>query len=130
MGQNFSDNLNSFGKRLAYARNNKGLTQKQVADFLKKSKSQIISAWENDKNEPTLKEIRIIAHLLGTTVSFLVDEQSGSAGPTGDSLTLAQQQEKINQLQEQVIQLQKEKIALQNQQLERLKNIEGVPDKP
>ena len=122
--------MDSFGSRLKHARNRKGLTQDELAERIGRTGKQIVSRWEKDQNEPSLALIRQLAEILDTTVSFLVDGIPEESTKEVDLSLIQRQQDKINQLQEQVIQLQNEKIALQNQQLERLKNIEGVPDKP
>jgi len=62
----------SLGNAIKAARQRRGMTQEELANELDTTKSAI-SKYELDKREPNLEQLRKIAHILGVTVSDLVD---------------------------------------------------------
>lgn len=61
------------GKRIAYFRKEKGITQKELADFLHIS-YQAVSKWESGKSLPTVEMLYEISSLLNVTVDALLNE--------------------------------------------------------
>ena len=74
---------NSIGLNLKAARLARGLTQKQVADYLNLP-YQNISAWERNEAAPALKHLDKLSGLLGMTADQLT---KGRLAP-GDSVEL------------------------------------------
>jgi len=72
--------MSSFATRLKELRKSKGLSQDDLAEKLGvKSGKQTISNWELGKTEPTLSDIRKIAEVLTTTLSFLIEGVQGNS---------------------------------------------------
>ena len=73
----------SFGQRLRFLREKKGLSQDQLAQLVGvKSGKQTISKWERDAGDPSLPEIHKMIEVLETTARYLVDGlESGQAVP-------------------------------------------------
>jgi transcriptional regulator with XRE-family HTH domain len=72
--------MSSFATRLKELRKSKGLSQDDLAEKLGvKSGKQTISNWELGKTEPTVSDIRKIAEVLNTTLSFLIEGVSGTS---------------------------------------------------
>lgn len=61
------------GKRIAFFRKEKGITQKELADLLHIS-YQAVSKWESGKSIPTVEMLYEISKLLGVTVDALLNE--------------------------------------------------------
>ena len=61
----------SFGQRLRILRNNAGLTQKELGERLKLSKSNI-SKYESDDVEPNIQTINDIANTFDVSADFLL----------------------------------------------------------
>lgn len=66
-------NKEEIGKRIAFYRKERNITQKDLADFLHIS-YQAVSKWELGKSLPTVEMLYEISHLLGVTVDALLDE--------------------------------------------------------
>ncbi len=60
----------TFGKRLKDLRLERGLGQVALAKMLNVSKG-IISAWENDKNEPLLSNLISMAKFFEVSIDYL-----------------------------------------------------------
>lgn len=63
---------NSLGKRLKAAREENGLTQQAVCEKINIQKSQNLSAYERDINEPPLYILKDLALLYGVTTDWLL----------------------------------------------------------
>ena len=61
------------GKRIAFFRKEKGITQRELADFLHIS-YQAVSKWEAGKSLPTVDMLYEISNLLNVTVDALLNE--------------------------------------------------------
>lgn len=61
------------GDRIKELRNEKGITQQQLADLLTVAKSTI-GMWENNKREPDIETIKKIADILGAPTAFLLND--------------------------------------------------------
>lgn len=61
------------GKRIAYFRKEKGITQKELADLLHIS-YQAVSKWELGKSLPTVEMLYEISNLLNVAVDTLLNE--------------------------------------------------------
>lgn len=61
------------GKRIAFFRKEKGITQKELADFLHIS-YQAVSKWESGKSLPTVEMLYEISHLLQVSADALLNE--------------------------------------------------------
>ncbi len=62
-----------FGKRVAFFRKEKGITQKELAEFLHIS-YQAVSKWESGKSLPTIEMLYEISNLLNVSVDVLLNE--------------------------------------------------------
>lgn len=62
--------METFGKRLRDLRIEKGISQIQVAKEIGVSDSQI-SAWELDRNEPTLSKLVLLAKYFKVTTDYI-----------------------------------------------------------
>lgn len=60
-----------FGNQLKELRNSKAITQQILADYFCVSK-MTISAWENDKQEPSIEDIKKLARYFETTTDYLL----------------------------------------------------------
>lgn len=60
-----------FGQRLKELRLDKNLTQQQLAQYFNTSKVTI-SAWELDKQEPCIEDIKKLAEILETSTDYLL----------------------------------------------------------
>ena len=83
---------NSIGLNIKAARLARGLTQKQVADYLSLP-FQNVSAWERSQASPALKHLARLSKLLGVTVDQLtrgrlapVDSTAGLRSKTQEEL--------------------------------------------
>ncbi|MBR1770814.1 MAG: helix-turn-helix transcriptional regulator [Lachnospiraceae bacterium] len=66
-------NKKNVGKRIAYYRRDKGMTQKDLADCLNIS-YQSVSKWEAGSSLPTVDTLYEIASILNVSVDFLLNE--------------------------------------------------------
>lgn len=66
-------NKEEIGKRIAFFRRERGITQKELADFLHIS-YQAVSKWESGKSLPTVEMLYEISNLLHVTVDILLNE--------------------------------------------------------
>ncbi|WAC14395.1 helix-turn-helix domain-containing protein [Dyadobacter pollutisoli] len=62
------------GERLKQCRELMRFSQERVALHMDKAGRATISNWENDKNEPSLTELKRLAAFLNTTVAYLMGE--------------------------------------------------------
>ncbi len=62
----------SFGKRLSYLRENKNLTQNELAKATNISRSRL-SLYEIDKREPDINTIKQLADFFNITTDYLLD---------------------------------------------------------
>lgn len=76
----FSDDIATFGDRLAGARETAGLSQKELASRLG-VRGQTVEAWENDAKEPRANRLQMLAGLLGVSLSWLLTGKGD--GPDG-----------------------------------------------
>ncbi len=65
----------TFGKKLRQARNEKHLTQKQLAEFVN-AKHNSVSDWENDKNKPDPDTIELLCGVLEISPNYLLNSKS------------------------------------------------------
>lgn len=63
----------TFGKKLRECRENVGISQSEVARFLKTNHS-IIGKYERDEVKPTVDVVKKLADTLNTTVGYLLGE--------------------------------------------------------
>lgn len=66
--------MNETGRRIAKAREDKGLNQSELARRLGVT-PQSVQAWESGKNLPRYKKLTSIADVLGVSVAFLMADQ-------------------------------------------------------
>jgi transcriptional regulator with XRE-family HTH domain len=76
----FSDDIATFGDRLAGAREAAGLSQRELASRVG-VKAQTVEAWENDAKEPRANRLQMLAGLLGVSLSWLLTGKGD--GPDG-----------------------------------------------
>ncbi len=65
--------MTSFGKKLRECREDKGLSQSELARLLNTNHS-IIGKYERDEVKPTIDVVKKLADALSTTVGFLLGE--------------------------------------------------------
>ncbi len=82
----YSEQVATFGDRLAGARESAGMKQKELARNLG-VKKDVIVAWENDAKEPRANRLPILAGLLGVSLSWLLTGRG--QGPDGPSDAIA-----------------------------------------
>ncbi len=64
----------TFGERLRYLRQERGLNQIKLAELIGAGKSSI-SSWERDESEPTLSKLIAIADFFGCTIDYLAGRE-------------------------------------------------------
>jgi transcriptional regulator with XRE-family HTH domain len=112
--------MDSTGKRIKKSREQKGLTQDELAVQMGKSSKQTISSWENDKNEPTLSDLKKLAQLLGTSVSYLIGEVSSVQDPGSEFITIPK--DELIELQRIALGKKDQALKDKEKQIEQLKN--------
>ncbi|GAB3885943.1 helix-turn-helix transcriptional regulator [Spirosoma agri] len=105
----------------------KGLKQKDIADFLGISK-QVVSNWFTRGYKPELEQMPKLAELFGISVDDFfkimdgkVVETNTKGGLSENGLTVSeayQMQKKISELQDQLIQYQAKELEEKNRQIE------------
>ena len=63
----------SFGTQLTKLRKRKNLTQIELADMVG-VKQYVISAWENDKTEPSIMQLSALGDIFGVSIDYLIDK--------------------------------------------------------
>ena len=63
--------MDTFGKRLVYARNKKEYSQKQLAELMGITPTRV-NYWEKDKREPDILMLKKLSELLGVDSDFLI----------------------------------------------------------
>ena len=77
----YSDEIATFGDRLAGAREAAGLDQTGLATKLG-IKRQTLESWENDLKEPRSNRLQMLAGILGVSITWLLTgEGEGPAAP-------------------------------------------------
>ena len=110
--------MDSQGKRIKNCREKAGYTQDQLAAEMGKSSKQTISSWENDKNDPSLSDLKKLASILNTTVYFLLGElidanESVAAEPSSNYVTISK---------DELLKLQRLALDKTEKELAQLKN--------
>lgn len=72
--------MDTIGSRIRYARTAKGLTQQDVADFLKINRVSV-STWENNQTRPEAAKIPALCEFLGITESWLLSRSGDDPEP-------------------------------------------------
>lgn len=67
--------MNGIGQRIRKARENKSLTQEQLAEYVGVSRTAV-SKWEKEESEPSLAHLTVLSELLGTTTDNLLGLQA------------------------------------------------------
>ncbi len=67
----FSDEIATFGDRLAGAREAKGLSQQDLAERLGVKLSTVLD-WENDLNDPRANKLQFLAGVLNVSLTWLL----------------------------------------------------------
>ena len=73
-GVDYSDDMATFGDRLATARELRGLTPKQLAQRLG-IKLETLENWENDRSEPRANKLQMVAGILNVSIIWLMSGQ-------------------------------------------------------
>ena len=68
----------TLGQRIKAARKGAGMTQEALANAVHVSR-QSVSLWENDKTEPDIETLRLVAECLNTNLSALLGEAPAPA---------------------------------------------------
>lgn len=85
----------TFGERLVYARENKGMNQKQLAEALEITPTRL-NYWEKDKRQPDVPMIRRLAEVLEVSADYLIGLEAKN-GPSGEALTIANKYDALPQ---------------------------------
>lgn len=115
--------MDTFGKRLKYAKDKKGLTNSQLAVLMNKKSPSTIVAWENDSSEVTLSQLKQLAQILDVSEEFLFkgsdDGTIVDKVPDGfvmvDAVKYSKMLEELNEKKDAI-------IKKQTKDLEKLKN--------
>ena len=67
----------TFGQKIKYLRNQKNLTQKELAEKMNVT-FQTISKWESDTNEPDIESIRMLSKIFDCSLDYLFDNEKGN----------------------------------------------------
>ena len=117
--------MDTFGKRLKRKREDKGLTQEELALKVGKASKQAISNWENGKAEPSISEVRELAKILSTTAGYLIDGDPSNQENTSSNENITITKDELINLQRWALQGQSKQIEAQNQSIENLKNMDA-----
>ncbi|SHG34725.1 helix-turn-helix domain-containing protein [Cognatishimia maritima] len=80
----FDDRAATFGDRLAAARTNLGLSQKQLAKSIG-VKTSTLASWENDTSEPRANRLQMLSGILGVSLGWLLTSNGdGIEAPEGE----------------------------------------------
>ena len=80
----FSEDIATFGDRLAGAREAASLTQAGLAAKIG-VKLQVLESWENDLKEPRANRLQMLSGVLGVSIPWLLTgEGDGPSGPDDD----------------------------------------------
>ena len=83
----YSENSATFGDRVAGAREQAGMTQKQLAKRLG-VRLATLRAWEDDLSEPRANRLSMMAGLLNVSMMWLINgEGEGLDPPTDDPIS-------------------------------------------
>ena len=74
-----------FGQNLKELREEKGETQQTLASLFNVSK-MTISAWENDKQEPCIDDIKLLAKHFSVTTDYLLGMENDVGSRIGEEL--------------------------------------------
>ncbi|KQB97257.1 XRE family transcriptional regulator [Loktanella sp. 1ANDIMAR09] len=81
----YSEEIATFGDRLAGAREAAGLTQQALAEKLG-VKPNTIAAWENDTKEPRANRLQMVSGVVGVSMSWLLTgEGEGPDAPDSET---------------------------------------------
>lgn len=88
----------SFGDKLKKLRNEKKLSQGQLADELNAKfgssvNKSMISKWENDKEEPRMESIRNIVSFFNITLDYLIDNNTNDNKSEANIIDIAKDME-------------------------------------
>ena len=64
----------SLGKKIAYYRKKKGLSQEKVAEYMEVSR-QAVTKWENNQSKPSTENLLLLSKLFGVNVEDLISEE-------------------------------------------------------
>ena len=84
------------GQTLKAARQGKGMTQLQLAEFLYVTR-QTVSNWENGRSEPDLETLGRIAELLGVELSLLLGQEPPEPVTMAEEPPQAKEEEEVVQ---------------------------------
>ncbi|PRX37794.1 Helix-turn-helix [Meinhardsimonia xiamenensis] len=82
-GDWYSNDIATFGDRLAAAREAAGLTQAELARRLG-VKLKTLQRWENDLAEPRANKLQMLAGLLNVSIIWLLTGEGEGVTPPGD----------------------------------------------
>lgn len=130
--------MDTIGKRLKYAQEQKGLTNKELAQKMGKNSPSTIISWQNDTTEITVSQLKELALILDVSVNFLMNGEEASnvvTKPTEEYILMKKDeligmQGEIIELKDELIKYQKKEIEELRQKEEHLKNPAMVVDKP
>jgi len=117
--------MNSFGKRLRELREGKGLKLKELAVLIgrEEKNNTTISAWENDKTQPSIEDIIKLSDILETSTEYLLRGVSGAVNePQSEYVKI--KKDELLELKEELIKYQKKEIENLQKENAQQKNTE------
>ncbi|RAJ92240.1 helix-turn-helix protein [Larkinella arboricola] len=106
----------NFGDRIKRLREDKKMSQDDLARLMGKKHRNVVGSWEKGKAEPSLSDIRKLAEILSTTTNYLI-EGIEAAQPTVVQEVPAgyvmMKAEEVIEMQRQLLKKQGEKIEEQ-----------------
>lgn len=79
----YSEEIATFGDRLAGAREAANLSQKELAGHLG-VKTDVVRGWEEDRKEPRANRLQMMSGLLGVSLSWLMSGEGEGVAAPGD----------------------------------------------
>lgn len=93
----------AFGEKLKNRRDEKGLSQNELASLLGLTSSTIISNWEKGKNRPDIDKLEKLCEVLGCSPNYFFDYQEKPNGNTEQEELLLQKYRRLDAPGRQVV---------------------------
>ena len=95
----FSDDIATFGDRLAAAREAQGLSQEEFAQRLG-VKLRTVRHWEEDAKEPRANRLQMIAGMFGVSIMWLLTGQGTAPTEDGDDTSVRLLKQELTRLRD------------------------------
>lgn len=122
--------MKNFGERLKRLREEKKMTQQDLADMMGKANKTVISSWELNKNQPSISEIEKLCDYFEVSADYLLrgKELSATSENQSDYVTIAK--DELLKMSERLIKYQEKELEELRQKNEQQKNTEVAVGKP